>query len=165
MFIIPKFEIDVKRYLYPITEDNLDKINLYGASSNYDIHKDCIYNFEGIKFLMERNVQPGTYTLMMLCGAELGRDQAIRKYEMKSKYRILPKQFGEYENLKTLEIERICVSTNTMSQNDYLECRNFSFITKLLANKVFSPIYIMLKNLDISWFDFSIKINELIIIP
>jgi len=118
--------------------------------------------FEGIKFLMERNVQPGTYTLMMLCGAELGRDQAIRKYEMKSKYRILPKQFGEYENLKTLEIERICVSTNTMSQNDYLECRNFSFITKLLANQVFNPIYIMLKNLDISWFDFSIKINEMV---
>jgi len=28
----------------------LDKINLYGASSNYDIHKDCIFNFNGIKF-------------------------------------------------------------------------------------------------------------------
>ena len=118
--------------------------------------------FEGIRFLMERNVQPGTYTLMMLCGAELGRDMAIKKYGMKSKYRILPKQFGEYENLKTLEIEKICVGTNTMSQNDYLECRNFSFIVKLLANQVFNPIYIMLKRLGISWFDFSMKINEMI---
>jgi hypothetical protein len=28
----------------------LDRINLYGSTSNYDIHKDCIYNFNGIKF-------------------------------------------------------------------------------------------------------------------
>ena len=35
---------------YSNPKNNLDKINLYGASSNYDIHKDCIYNFDGIKF-------------------------------------------------------------------------------------------------------------------
>ena len=58
---------------------------------------------------MDHNVQPGTYTLMMLCGAELGRDEAINKYEMKSKYRVLPKQFGEYGNSKCFEIEKIRV--------------------------------------------------------
>ena len=30
---------------------------------------------------MDHNVQVGTYTLMMLCGAELGRDSAIDKFE------------------------------------------------------------------------------------
>jgi hypothetical protein len=41
-------EMDELYYANP--KNNLDKINLYGASSNYDIHKDCIYNFNGIKF-------------------------------------------------------------------------------------------------------------------
>ena len=41
-------EMDELYYSNP--KNNLDKINLYGASSNYDIHKDCIYNFDGIKF-------------------------------------------------------------------------------------------------------------------
>jgi hypothetical protein len=41
-------EMDELYYSNP--KNNLDKINLYGASSNYDIHKDCIYNFNGIKF-------------------------------------------------------------------------------------------------------------------
>ena len=41
-------EMDELYYSNP--KNNLDKINLYGATSNYDIHKDCIYNFKGIKF-------------------------------------------------------------------------------------------------------------------
>jgi hypothetical protein len=41
-------EMDELYYSNP--KNNLDKINLYGASSNYDIHKDCIFNFHGIKF-------------------------------------------------------------------------------------------------------------------
>jgi radical SAM superfamily enzyme YgiQ (UPF0313 family) len=118
--------------------------------------------FDGIKFLMDNNVQPGTYTLMMLCGAELGRDEAINKFEMKSKYRILPKQFGKYNNNFCFEIETICVSTNTMSEKDYLECRNYSFVVNLLSYQVFTPIYKMLKKLDINWYDFSIKVNETI---
>ena len=28
----------------------ISKINLYGAYSKYDIHRDCIYNFDGIRF-------------------------------------------------------------------------------------------------------------------
>ena len=55
---------------------------------------------EGVKFLMDNEVQTRTYSLMMLCGAELGRDRAIKQFEMKSKWRILPKQFGDYRGKK-----------------------------------------------------------------
>ena len=41
-------EMDELYYSNP--KNNLDKINLYGASTNYGIHKDCMYNFDGIKF-------------------------------------------------------------------------------------------------------------------
>jgi len=41
-------EMDELYYSNP--KNNLKKINLYGAAGNYDIHKDCIYNFNGIKF-------------------------------------------------------------------------------------------------------------------
>jgi len=74
--------------------------------------------FKGIKFLMEHYIQPGTYTLMMLSGAELGRDAAIEKYKMRGKWRILPKQFGTYNAHKVFEIEQACIETNTMSFED-----------------------------------------------
>jgi len=117
---------------------------------------------KGIEFLMDHNVQVGTYTLMMLCGAELGRDHAINKFGMKAKWRILPKQFGKYRNKKTFEVERICIETNTMKFENYLNCRNYSFVVKLLANQVFAPIYKLVKNLDISWYEFSRSLTKVI---
>lgn len=41
-------EMDELYYSNP--KKNIKKQNLYGAASNYDIHKDCIFNFNGIKF-------------------------------------------------------------------------------------------------------------------
>jgi radical SAM superfamily enzyme YgiQ (UPF0313 family) len=118
--------------------------------------------FEGIEFLMEHNIQPGTYTLMMLDGAELGRDAAIKKFGMKGKWRILPKQFGEYNGKKVFETEQACIKTNTMSFEDYIECRNYSFILRLISSQSFLPIYKLAKQLDISWFEVSKKLSELV---
>ena len=89
--------------------------------------------FDGMKFLMDNNVMTGTYTLMMLCGAELGRDEAIKKNKMISKYRILPKQFGDYFGKKVFEIEQVCVGTNTMSYQSYLK---LLLTTKILLQKI-----------------------------
>ena len=118
--------------------------------------------FEGIKFLMEQHIQPGTYTLMMLVGAELGRDASIEKYKMKGKWRILPKQFGKYNQNKVFEIEQACIETSTMSFADYLVCRNYSFVLKLISTQTFLPIYKLAKELNISWFDMSMKLSELL---
>jgi len=109
--------------------------------------------FEGQKFLMDNSIVPETYTLMMLCGAELGRDQAIKKYNMKSKFRILPKEYGNYEGTKLFEIEQICVQTNTMNYQNYLKCRNYSLFVKLLNHKLFLPIHKLTKKLNISWYE------------
>jgi len=111
--------------------------------------------FSGIKFLMDHNVKASTFTLMMLCGAELGREQAIKKYGMISKFRILPKQFGEYFGKKIFEIEQICVGTNTMNLNSYLKCRNYNFILQLLGHPIFRPVYKLVRKMGVSWYDFS----------
>ena len=118
--------------------------------------------FEGMKFLMDQNITAGAFTLMMLCGAELGRDQAIKTHGMKSKYRILPKQFGEYDGEKVFEMERICVGTNTMSYESYLNCRNYSFVLRTVNNPVFSPVYKLTQKLGIGWYEFSKEITNLL---
>ena len=116
--------------------------------------------YEGIKFLMENNVNTQTYTLMMICGTELGRDEANRKYEMKAKFRILPKQFGEYGGEKVFEIEKVCVGTNTMNYQSYLNCRNYSFLVKFLGQPVFAPVYKLVKKIGINWYEFSREVTK-----
>jgi len=118
--------------------------------------------FQGVKFLMDNHVQTRTYSLLMLCGAELGRDRAIKKYKMKPKFRILPKSFGKYRGKKIFEIETICVATNTMSYQNYLNCRNYSFIVKLLGHPIFGPVDKLTKKLGIGWYDFSRTLTKTI---
>ena len=104
---------------------------------------------------MDNEVNIGTYTLMMLQGAELGQEEAIKKYDMKSKWRIVPRDFGQYRGKKVFDVERVCVATNTMSYTDYLNCRRFSLIIHLFANSVFFPlIKLMKEELNISLFKF-----------
>jgi len=117
---------------------------------------------EGLKFFMDNGVMPSTYTLMQLCGAELGRDEAIKKYEMKSKFRILPKEFGDYRGNKVFEIEQVCVSTSTMDYKSYLRCRNLSFIVRLLSQQIFSPLHKLTEKLAIRWYDIVIEVNNIV---
>lgn len=118
--------------------------------------------FDGVKFFMDNHVQTRTWTLMQLVGTELGRDHAIKNYRLKSKFRILPKEFGVYDDEKVLEIEKICVGTNTMNYQSYLNCRNYSFILKLLGHGIFFPVNKLAKKLNISWFDFSKKVFDVL---
>ena len=111
--------------------------------------------FNSTKILLDAGIRIGTYTLMMLYGAELGREEAIQKYVMKSKWRIVPRDFGIYRGKKIFDVERICVGTNTMPYDDYLECRRFSFIVIFFSNFIFTPIRRLLeKDLKIKYFEF-----------
>ena len=117
--------------------------------------------YESVKTLMDNEVNCSTFTLMMLQGAELGREEAIKKYGMKSKWRIVPRDFGEYRGKKVFDIERVCVANNTMPYADYLHCRRFSLIIHLFANSVFFPLTKLMKEeLNVSLFDFVKSIFE-----
>ena len=82
-------------------------------------------------------------------------NEAIKKYAMKSKFRILAKQFGNYRGNKIFEIEQICVETNSMNYKGYLDCRNFSFIAELFGNPVLRSVYKLTQTLGISFYDFA----------
>ena len=111
--------------------------------------------FRSVKILMDCGVSIQTYTLMMLQGADLGREDDINKYGMKSKYRIVPRDFGTYRGKRVFDIERVCVGNNTMPYDDYLECRRFSLLNHFFTYAVFTPIKKLLRNdLDISLYEF-----------
>lgn len=96
------------------------------------------------------------YTTMLLYGTKLSSKEFRDKFNMKTKYRLLPWQFGEFNNKKLFEIEEVCVATNTMSFDDYLECRGFSWICSLFSNETFDIVRRHLKELNIKISDYLI---------
>ena len=95
------------------------------------------------------------YQLMLLTGTEFGSDEAVQKYGMDIRYRVVPRCFGSYDflgqRLNVAEIEEICVANSTLSYTDYLECRKMNFLVNVFFNDgVFSEIIALLKILKIS---------------
>ena len=118
--------------------------------------------FKGVEFLMDRKVRPSTYTLMVLCGAEFGKDESMKKNKMKTKFRILPRQFGDYNGEKVFELEEVCIETSTMNFQSYLKCRNYNFILQMISHPIFSPIYDLTQKMGITWYQFSKKLVDIV---
>lgn len=119
--------------------------------------------FEGVKFVADAGVESVvTYTTMLLKGTYLASKECRIKYGMQTKFRILPSQFGEYNGEKCFEIEEVCVATNTMSFEDYLDCRGFALVSSIYSDEQFDIIFRHLEELGIGRFDYIYHLWELI---
>ena len=79
-----------------------------------------------------------TYQLMMLPGTEIDSPETRKKFEMKTRFRVLPRCFGYFEVLQkqvvAAEIEEVCISTNTLSFEDYVKCRIMHLLIHIFHN-------------------------------
>jgi hypothetical protein len=77
---------------------------------------------------------------MILGGSELGTTETINKFKMDIRSRVLPRAFGSYElcgkKIVAADIEDVCVATNSMSYEDYLECRTMHLMISIFYNDV-----------------------------
>ena len=96
------------------------------------------------------------FQLMILPGSEMSTLESVKKFGMEIKYRILPRCYGNFkvkgEEVVSAEIEQICVSSNTLSYDDYLSCRSLHLIISLFYNDgIFSSLlkFFKLKKLSI----------------
>ncbi len=79
---------------------------------------------KGIRKLLDSGINQVTnFQLMMLKGTELETEESRNLFKFKSGWRILPKNFGIYDDEKVLEVEEIVCETETMSFDDYLKAR------------------------------------------
>jgi radical SAM superfamily enzyme YgiQ (UPF0313 family) len=69
-----------------------------------------------------------TYTCMMLKNTELRDSFYVKHFEMETRYRIVPRDFGRYLEKNVIETEEVCVGTSTMMLSEYIYLRGFNFI-------------------------------------
>ena len=82
---------------------------------------------------------------------------------MQTKFRVVPRCFGSYKflgkELNVAEIEEICSTNETLSFNDYLECRKMNLIINIFYNDgVFEEILNLIRNLKRPVWDWLEKI-------
>lgn len=101
-------------------------------------------------------------TLVMLKGTPLASREQRKLYDMQTKWRLVSRSIGTYAGERCFEVEEVCIATNTLSFEDYLECRGFSYVTILLRDPQYDIIEKHIRELGISPFDFIMRAWELI---
>ena len=115
--------------------------------------------FEGVRIVVNAGVERWSpFTTMMLKGTELASLQAREEYGLETKYRVLPRQFGDYRGEKCFEVEEVCIATNTMPFDDYLECRGFSFVASLFSHAQFDTLSRCIYELDLDRFEYLVGV-------
>jgi len=116
-------------------------------------------HFQTIRTIVEADfTNVYLFQLMLLPGTDLAAEDSVRKWDMKTAYRVLPRCYGRYQGLgeefAAIEIERICIGNDSLTFEDYLECRRLHLIVNVFHNDgVFREIMWLLKLLGLSKFD------------
>ena len=91
------------------------------------------------------------WQMMLLYGTEAASRDSRLRFGMDTRYRILPRCFGFYdlfgERLAIAETEEICIANNTMTFDDYLDCRALDLTVEFFYNgSIFAPFARFLLN-------------------
>ncbi|MGN7610798.1 B12-binding domain-containing radical SAM protein [Magnetococcales bacterium HHB-1] len=128
-------------------------LNLPGDSKKAHLHT--------LRTVMEANISRiRMYTLLLLPGSEAETIKDREKFGLKTKYRVLPRNFGYYtldskKEVALVEISEIPVESDTMPYEDYLYCRLFDLSVELFYNdRYFNEVRGLLNHLGLSIFDF-----------
>lgn len=105
------------------------------------------------------------YQLIMLKQSELNTPANRALYQMETRYRIMPRSFGQYEvfgeKFVSVESEEICIATKSMPFKDHLECREIDLAVEILHNgSPFIEYWLICDWLGFSWFDFLLQVFE-----
>ncbi len=123
-------------------------------------------HFESLRLGVEKNVNNlRMHQAMLLTGTEMASKRDREKYGLVTKFRTLPGNVGNYNILNeehpVAEIEEIVVGSNTLSMNDYVECRIMNLIIKTFYNNnIFNEIHSMQRAMGVSPFDCLLYIKD-----
>ncbi|GFK94345.1 hypothetical protein NNJEOMEG_02189 [Fundidesulfovibrio magnetotacticus] len=116
---------------------------------------------DGQRQLVDAGINPGaTYTTMMLKGTPLASPEFRARYGMKTKYRLLPRQFGEYDGKRVFEIEEVCIATNTLSFEDYKYIRIFTLLVETVCCEQMSFILRHAREAGVGMFDYTLALCD-----
>lgn len=109
--------------------------------------------FKGMEELMDLKVtRIVSNTLTFLNNTDYENKQYLDKYGYTTKHRLIPRQFGIYGGEKIFEVEKVGVSTDTMSFDDYLETRRYAFIVEMLYNsKIFEEVEFFVEDYNLKY--------------
>ena len=99
------------------------------------------------------------WTLMLLDGSELNTPKERNKWNLKSKFRIIPRDFVKLKNGTVItEIEEVGIGSSSLSFDEYAELRLLALILRVTnSGTIFAPLFKFLNEQNVDVFDLLYK--------
>lgn len=89
----------------------------------------------GLTTLLDSNIdQMHNFQAMMLKGSEMEKRDSRETFKFDTRFRVLPRNFGIYDDRKVIDVEEIIVATDTMSFDDYITSRKYHLVSSVFWN-------------------------------
>lgn len=145
--------------------DTYEDVQVYIRGRGLKSNSDLILGLPGESLKSHLNsmaqlINSGTHKLnnfqsMMLKGSEMETLAFRSKFTLTSKFRLLPKSFGIYNDQLVFESDEIVVNTETLTNEDYITARKYHFVVSLFWNESkFESLVRFLNSLGFSNWDF-----------
>ncbi|XOV79289.1 MAG: B12-binding domain-containing radical SAM protein [Aestuariibacter sp.] len=105
------------------------------------------------------------YQALLLPQTEMNTPESRTLYGMDTRFRLMPRSFGRYtlfdETFVASELEELCVSTKSLSFDEYVTCRELNLTVEIIHNgNTFDELKMLCKQLGLQWFDLILRIFE-----
>ena len=88
-----------------------------------------------LRKLLDTNIdQLHNFQAVMLKGAEMESRQCREQFCFETRFRVLPKNFGVYDDEKVIDVEEIVVGTDTLPFSDYITARKYHLNSSVFWN-------------------------------
>jgi tRNA A37 methylthiotransferase MiaB len=106
------------------------------------------------------------FQLALLPGSEMWTGDYRTKFQMTTRFRVIPRCYGTYEFLDTIvsavETDEICVSLPSLTFEDYVDCRRMNLVVAACYNDAtFEAIVKLLRHYGLSVFSWLVLIDTL----
>jgi len=92
-------------------------------------------HLKGLHALLDSNIhQMHNFQAMMLKGAEMESLESREMFKFDTRFRVLPKNFGVYDEHRVFDVEEIIVATDTLPFVDYITCREWHLVSSVFWN-------------------------------
>ncbi|MCC6718782.1 MAG: radical SAM protein [Acetobacteraceae bacterium] len=89
----------------------------------------------GLTTLLDSNIdQMHNFQAMMLKGSEMEKLESRETFKFDTRFRVLPRNFGVYDDRRVFDTEEIVVATDTLPFEDYITCRKYHLVSSVFWN-------------------------------
>jgi radical SAM superfamily enzyme YgiQ (UPF0313 family) len=123
-------------------------------------------HFQSNALLMDAGIKKvRTHQFAMLPGSESVSKEKRKEFDLITRFRPVPMTTNSCsflgEDFYASEIDEICVGSNTLSIDDYVECRSFNLTVEIFYNsRIFEDLFKLIKKHDIKISDFIKGIHQ-----